>query len=196
MRISGWSSDVCSSDLAIAEAFSKAGRRVIGIDRNPITSPKRDRFHCLDLADAQQISAVCDTLHGELDELDVIIHNAAYQVRSGAHDTSLEDWDRVMAVNVRAPFLLTQLLYPLVRAARGSVVHIASVHALATSSNSAAYATSKGALLALMRAQAIDFAADGIRVNAILPGAVTTPMLDAGLKREGDTAEQIGRAHV
>src|SRR3546814_11599289 len=85
-----------------------------------------------------------------------------------------------MAVNVRAPFLLTQLLYPLVRAARGSVVHIASVHALATSSNSAAYATSKGALLALMRAQAIDFAADGIRVNAILPGAVNTLKLEIG----------------
>lgn len=174
--------------LAIAEAFAKAGRQIIGIDRRPATSPHVDRFHCLDLADPQQIAELCANLCSEVGELEAVVHNAAHQVRHGAQDTSLEDWDRVMAVNVRAPFLLTQLLYPQLRAARGSVVHIASVHALATSSKSAAYAASKGALLALMRAQAIDFAADGVRANAILPGAVDTPMLDAGLQREGDAA--------
>jgi glucose 1-dehydrogenase len=172
--------------LALAEAFSQAGRHVIGIDQNPVASPDIHRFHRLDLADPLQIVAVCENLQGEVTELEAIVHNAAYQVRCGAQNTSIEEWDRVMAVNVRAPFLLTQLLYPLLCSARGSVVHIASVHALATSSKSAAYAASKGALLGLTRAQAIDFAADGIRVNAILPGAVDTPMLDAGLNREGD----------
>lgn len=175
--------------LAIAETFAKAGRLVIGIDRRAVTSPSLHQSHCLDLADPQQIVELCSKLRSEVGELEAIVHNAAHQVRRGAQDTSLEDWDRVMAVNVRAPFLLTQLLYPQLCAARGSVVHVASVHAVATSSKSAAYAASKGALLALMRAQAIDFAADGVRANAILPGAVDTPMLDAGLQREGGTAE-------
>jgi NAD(P)-dependent dehydrogenase (short-subunit alcohol dehydrogenase family) len=175
--------------LAIAESFAKAGRQVIGIDRRPVTSSSIHRMHCLDLADPQQITGLCTSLLAEVDELEAVVHDAGHQVRRGAQDTPLQDWDRVMAVNVRAPFLLTQLLYPLLRAARGSVVHVASVHAVATSSKSAAYAASKGALVALMRAQAIDFAADGVRANAVLPGAVDTPMLEAGLQREDGTAD-------
>lgn len=95
-----------------------------------------------------------------------------------------------MGSNLRSVFLGTKLAYPLLKeAGGGAIVNVSSVHAIATSANIAAYAASKGGLLALTRAIAIEFAQDNIRANAILPGAVDTPMLRAGLGRghvEGD----------
>jgi NAD(P)-dependent dehydrogenase (short-subunit alcohol dehydrogenase family) len=77
-----------------------------------------------------------------------------------------------------------KLAYPLLKAAGGgAIVNVSSVHAVQTSKNVSAYAASKGGLLALTRSMAIEFAADNIRVNAILPGAVDTPLLRAGLNR-------------
>jgi glucose 1-dehydrogenase len=89
-----------------------------------------------------------------------------------------------MASNLRSVFLSTKLAYPLFKQANGgAIVNVSSVHAVQTSANIAAYAASKGGLLALTRAMAIEFAPDNIRVNAVLPGAVDTPMLRAGLGR-------------
>jgi NAD(P)-dependent dehydrogenase (short-subunit alcohol dehydrogenase family) len=89
-----------------------------------------------------------------------------------------------MASNLRSVFLGFKLAHPLLKAGGGgAVVNVSSVHAVATSANIAAYAASKGGLLALTRAMAIEFAPDNIRVNAVLPGAVDTPMLRAGLGR-------------
>jgi glucose 1-dehydrogenase len=89
-----------------------------------------------------------------------------------------------MASNLRSVFLGAKLSYPLLRAkGGGAIVNVSSVHAVATSTNIAAYAASKGGLLALTRAMAIEFAPDNVRVNAILPGAVDTPMLRNGMSR-------------
>ena len=90
-----------------------------------------------------------------------------------------------MASNLRSVFLSAKLAYPLLQnRGGGAVVNVSSVHAVATSKDIAAYAASKGGLLALTRAMAIEFAEDNVRVNAILPGAVDTPMLRAGLNRD------------
>ncbi|GIV64222.1 MAG: hypothetical protein KatS3mg045_1561 [Bellilinea sp.] len=113
-----------------------------------------------------------------------VIHNAALQIAKPLIETTAEEWDSVMASNLRSVFLGAKLAYPLLKAAGGgAIVNVSSVHAVATSANIAAYAASKGGLLALTRAMAIEFAPDNIRVNAILPGAVDTPMLRAGLNR-------------
>jgi NAD(P)-dependent dehydrogenase (short-subunit alcohol dehydrogenase family) len=99
-------------------------------------------------------------------------------------ETSVEEWDAVMANNLRSVFLGAKLAYPLLKTAGGgAIVNVSSVHAVQTSKDIASYAASKGGLLALTRAMAIEFAPDQIRVNAILPGAVNTPMLHAGLSR-------------
>jgi NAD(P)-dependent dehydrogenase (short-subunit alcohol dehydrogenase family) len=107
---------------------------------------------------------------------------------------SVAEWDEIMAVNVRSAFLLAQATHPLLKRTSGSIVNVSSVHAVATSANIAAYATSKGALLALTRALAIEFAPDNVRVNAILPGAVDTGMLRSGLQRghlSGDHVDEL-----
>jgi glucose 1-dehydrogenase len=106
------------------------------------------------------------------------------QISKPLLQTSVEEWDAVMASNLRSVFLSVKLAHPLFKAGGGgAIVNVSSVHAVATSANIAAYAASKGGLLALTRAMAIEFAPDNIRVNAILPGAVDTPMLRAGLNR-------------
>jgi glucose 1-dehydrogenase len=112
-----------------------------------------------------------------------LVNNAALQIVKSVVETSVAEWDQTMNVNARAAFLMAQEVWALLCATRGSVVNVASVHALATSTNIAAYAASKGALVALTRAMAIEFAPAGVRVNAVLPGAVDTAMLTAGLDR-------------
>jgi NAD(P)-dependent dehydrogenase (short-subunit alcohol dehydrogenase family) len=118
-------------------------------------------------------------------------------------ETTPEEWDRVMAVNVRSVYLGVRQLYPLMREQGGAIVNVSSVHAIATSANIAAYAASKGGMLALTRALAIELAGDKIRVNAVLPGAVETTMLYAGLGRGhlqgeevAELVEQLGSKHV
>jgi len=129
------------------------------------------------------MAAIFDQAQAFTNSLDALINNAALQVAKPLVETSVEEWDAVMAANLRSVFLGVKLAYPLLKMKGGAVVNVSSVHAIQTSANIAAYAASKGGLLALTRAMAIEFAPDDIRVNAILPGAVDTPMLRAGLGR-------------
>ena len=92
-------------------------------------------------------------------------------------DTDEDEWDRVFAVNVKGTYLISRATIPLLRAAGGgAIVNVSSVHALATVERCAAYAASKGAVLALSRQMAIDYAADGIRVIPLIVGSVDTEM--------------------
>jgi NAD(P)-dependent dehydrogenase (short-subunit alcohol dehydrogenase family) len=152
---------------ATVRLLREQGWQVIGVDRGGQPESGAHRHLTADLADEVAITQ----LVGQLDALDALVNNAAI---------SGEDWDAVMAVNVRAAFVATRDARPLLKASHGAVVNVSSVHALATASGVAAYAASKGALLALTRATALDLAADGIRVNAVIPGAIDTPMLRHG----------------
>ncbi|UYN88717.1 MAG: SDR family oxidoreductase [Anaerolineales bacterium] len=171
---------------ACVEHYHQLGWRVWAIDQAQPTPALPDgvTFIGVDLAVAGEVDAVVDQLTQQLGgHLHVLVNNAALQVAKSLAATSADEWDRVHAINLRAPFLLARDLYPALAAARGAVVNVSSVHAFATSADIGAYASSKGGLLALTRAMAIEFAKDGVRANAILPGATDTPMLQAGLDR-------------
>ena len=171
---------------ATLRLFAEKGWCVIGLDRSAFGDgfPENGHFIQTDIADPQafeksfeQVRALTPTLHA-------LVNNAALQIAKPLLETSVEEWDATMASNLRSAFLGVKFSHPLLKAAgAGAVVNVSSVHAVQTSANIAAYAASKGGLLALTRAMAIEFAADNIRVNAILPGAVDTPMLRAGLGR-------------
>lgn len=166
--------------------FADCGWRVIGVDRAPFQSPfpENGLFIQSDISDPAALEAIFLQARGFSDRLHALINNAALQIAKPLLDTTVEEWDAVMASNLRSVFLSAKLAYPLFKAAGGgAIVNVSSVHAVQTSANIAAYAASKGGLLALTRAMAIEFAPDNIRVNAILPGAVDTPMLRAGLGR-------------
>ena len=177
---------------ATVHRFSIAGWRVVGVDRSPFAGafPENGLFIQSDISIGENIESIFSQAHQFTDRLHALVNNAALQVSKPLLETSVGEWDAVMASNLRSVFLGVKLAHPLFKAAGGgAIVNVSSVHAVATSANIAAYAASKGGLLALTRAIAIEFAPDNIRANAILPGAVDTPMLRAGLGRghvEGD----------
>lgn len=182
---------------ATVSLFSEKGWRVIGVDRSEFGNdfPKNGLFIRSDISRAEDMQAIFEKAHQFTESLDVLVNNAAMQIAKPIIETTVEEWDAVMASNLRSVFLGVKLAYPLLKKGDGAVVNVSSVHAIQTSANIAAYAASKGGLLALTRAMAIEFAPDNIRVNAILPGAVDTPMLRAGLGRghvgHGDVQERL-----
>ncbi len=171
---------------AAVKVFSENGWRVVGVDRSEYGDafPKNGLFIHSDISNPDEIKTIYDQARSFSPTLDAVVNNAAIQIAKPLIETTVEEWDTVMASNLRSVFLGARLAHPLLKASGGgAIVNVSSVHAVATSANIAAYAASKGGLLALTRAMAIEFAADNIRVNAILPGAVDTPMLRAGLER-------------
>ena len=183
--------------------FAGRGWRVIGVDRSPLREveggepfPKDGLFIQADISHPESAEQIFEQARAFHPTLDALVNNAAVQVAKPLVDTTVEEWDSVMASNLRSVFLFVKLAHPLLKASGGgAIVNVSSVHAVQTSANIAAYAASKGGLLALTRAMAIEFAPDDIRVNAILPGAVDTPMLRAGLGRghvgHGDLQERL-----
>lgn len=185
---------------ATSRAFRQDGWFVIGTDRRAVESAPgdgpaaADEFIRTDLSKPGAIDEL--VAHIGNGRLDALVNNAAFQANLPVHETPDAVFDEVLTTNLRAPFQLIREFTPHLRATRGAVVNVSSVHAVATSANVAAYAVSKGGLVALTRSTAIDLAPFGIRCNAVLPGAVRTTMLMDGLSRrphpdgaEGNLAE-------
>jgi NAD(P)-dependent dehydrogenase (short-subunit alcohol dehydrogenase family) len=189
---------------ATAQVFHEAGWTVVGIDRRrDAKAPGLDDFVLADVSEPEAPHGIMERIGSRHGRLDALVNNAACQVCKPILETSVEEWDMLQACNVRSVFLSAQSAYRMLKESRGAVVNVSSVHAVATSVGIAAYAASKGALLALTRAMALEFGPDHVRVNAVLPGAVDTPMLHAGLGRghvQGDSVARLvrglGKKHV
>ena len=170
--------------LATAELFAARGWRAIATDRRELDSlPAGVEFWSGDLARLGELESLIARLQQEPGRLDALVNNAAIQVVKPILETTPEEWTTTMQVNLTAAFELSRKAYPLLKTFQGAIVNVSSVHALATSKGIAAYAASKGGMLALTRAMALEFGADGVRVNAVLPGAVDTDMLNESIQR-------------
>lgn len=168
---------------AIAIAFAEAGWEVMAAGR--------DEGRLEEVADVSDNIAIwagelseseaCDDLLADtIDEfgsLDCLVNNAGVIVRASVADTSNQDWRYTMGINLDVPFYLSRAALPHLLQSAGSIVNIASDWGLKGGERAAAYCASKGALVQLTRAMAIDHAPDGLRVNAICPGDIDTPML-------------------
>lgn len=171
---------------AIVELFAERGWRVSAVDRESQEDiPAGATAYQADVSQADDVDRLARDMAGPLDAL---VNNAAIGLNKALAETQVEEWDAVMAANARSIFLMTRACLPALKQARGAVVNIGSVHALATVRHVGAYAASKGAVLALTRAMALEFGGDGVRANAVLPGAVDTPMLRRGLSRQVPSA--------
>jgi NAD(P)-dependent dehydrogenase (short-subunit alcohol dehydrogenase family) len=167
---------------ATAALFRRAGWTTAGVDRlEPGEESQIDAYLQLDVS-RPDVGEALGRLLERLGGLNALVNNAAMQLEKPLTDTSVTEWDEVIATNLRGAFLTTQAACGPLRASHGAIVNVSSVHAVATSGGLAAYATSKGALAAFTRAAALELAPE-IRVNAVLPGAVDTPMLRSGLRR-------------
>ncbi len=180
---------------AAVSAFVEAGWDVAAVDRRPLGGVSENvREYRVDVSRPEEVRRLFQEVERDFGRLVAVVNNAAVQIGKPLLETSAEEWDEVMASNLRSAFLTARYGHALLRGGRGSIVHVSSVHAVATSSHIAAYAASKGGLVALTRAMAIELAPDQIRVNAVLPGAVDTPMLGEGMKRgagSGTAAERL-----
>jgi NAD(P)-dependent dehydrogenase (short-subunit alcohol dehydrogenase family) len=141
----------------------------------------------VDVTDPASTEALATAVVGDLGRIDVLFNNAGIAGVGLLHETSVELWDRVMAVNVRGVFLVARAVLPhMIAAHAGSIVNMSSTIAEIGLANRASYAASKGAVLALTRQMQADYAAHGIRVNALLPGTIHTPFVDRYLAESYD----------
>lgn len=172
---------------ACVHEFAAAGFWTIGIDVEP--GSDADEHLVIDLASPDCGREVADVVGDR--GVSVLINNAAVPGDGLLLEADTETWESTMAVNLRAPFLVSRALYPaLASEGGGAIVNIASVHALASSPGAGIYATAKGGLVALTRAMALEWA-PSVRVNSVLPGAVDTEMLARGLARSGQSADDL-----
>ena len=190
--------------MATAKLFHDSSWYVVGIDlaKSPAPLDGIDCFIQADVSDHVAWEKVCSQLRSQVKQVDALVNNAAIQICKSLVETNPDEWDRVMAVNLRSVYLGVRSLYSLMKETESAIVNVSSVHAVATSTQIAAYAASKGGMLALTRALALELAPK-IRVNAVLPGAVDTEMLRSGLMRghvEGGTADELvaalGKKHI
>jgi len=168
---------------AIAIALAEAGWDVMAAGR--------DEGRLAEVADVSDSIATwagelgesgdCDELVAEaVDEfgaIDCLVNCAGVIVRSDVADTSDDDWRHTMAINLDVPFFLSRAALPHLLESEGSIVNVASDWGLRGGTRAAAYCASKGAIVMLTRAMALDHARDGVRVNAVCPGDTDTPML-------------------
>ncbi|NOZ25660.1 MAG: SDR family oxidoreductase [Nitrospirae bacterium] len=181
--------------LGIAEAFVANGADVLLIarDRDKLeraaaglsSSGRKIEWLSADLSDVSSIYRTADEIIRIYPELDILVNNAGTARFTPFEAVTPEELDAHIALNVKAPFLLTQRLLPALERRRGNVINISSYfsHKMSPARPSTAYSLSKGALDSLTLSLACELGRKGIRVNAIAPGTVDTPLVRSNLKR-------------
>jgi len=174
---------------AIAERFGAEGAAVVVAEvdtangksaAQAISKGGQALFVQTDVSDEAQVRAMTEAALDRYGRIDILCNNAAVLLvheEAPAHELSNEAWDRTMAVNLRGYWLCSKYVIPaMLRQGGGSVIHVASPTGMFGFTRLTAYSTSKGGVIGLMRAMAADYAPHHIRVNAIVPGTIDTPM--------------------
>jgi NAD(P)-dependent dehydrogenase (short-subunit alcohol dehydrogenase family) len=188
---------------AIACDLCARGARLILVDRNAkgiadaaeaISALSGLAIHPLvaDLASPAEIQSLAQTIAKLVPQVDVLVNNAAIELDLPFHEVTAEIFDQVLGINLRAPMLLSQALVPLFPPGGGAIVNISSIHATHAFANAIPYACSKAALVALTRNLGLELAPRNIRVNAVCPGYIDTPMWDEWLLL-ADDPEKLAR---
>lgn len=172
---------------SLARQFKAAGWNIIGVDIQGDTHKYCDLYINADISRADAVQSMFQDIKKQFNTIHCIINNAALQIEKNLLETTEEEWDSVFRVNVYSIFHIIKYFINLIH--NGSVINISSVHSRATSKGLAAYAASKGSVSSLTRVMALELADYNIRVNAILPGATQTPMLDKSIERKENHEE-------
>lgn len=185
---------------AIAQMYGKHGAKVVIADVNEETGAealealKANQIEALfvktDVSDEDSVINLINTTVDHFGGLDILVNNAAVSVRKSAKETSFSEWQKVIGVNLTGAFLCSKYaVEQMEKRKSGAIVNVASWHADKTITRFAAYAASKGGMTALTRQMALDCGAHNIRVNAVLPSTVDTPMLYETMKNLPDPDE-------
>ena len=153
--------DILDSGLRVASTIQSMGLQSIFVKG--------------DVSEVKSTEQIVSETIDKYGQLDIVVNNAGIVIPGRVDNTSPEDWDRTMAVNVRGVYLLSKFAIPHLRKTQGTIINVASAVALMGAKDRAAYTASKGALVSLTRAMAVDYMEDKIRVNCICPGTTDTP---------------------
>ncbi|HEY1744402.1 MAG TPA: SDR family oxidoreductase [Granulicella sp.] len=183
--------------LECARAYTREGARVAIADVDLEQTEKAVQelgatafgVSC-DVADGASVTKAVAQVIAEFGVIDAVHNNAGISMPSKPlHLTEEEEWDRLLRVNLKSVFWTAKACYPHLKASRGSILNTASMVGVMGQSNHAAYVATKGGMISLTKAMALDYAADGIRVNAVCPAGVWTPMLRQWATEQENPAE-------
>ena len=182
----------------VAERFVQEGARVAIVGRDLERGQALERslgvaFVRCDVTDAAQVKRMVDEVMQRLGRIDVLFNNAGIINFGSVVDASIDEWDALMATNVRGVFLVSRHVLPhMLAGGGGSIINMGSNLGLVGTRGAAAYAASKGAVVQLTRAMSLDHIGDGVRVNCVCPGTIETPLVQR--QRVGRTAAQMQAA--
>lgn len=186
--------------LETALAFGKLGTKLILVENsapngeNALQTMDKLGYTAhlvvVDVQDSAQVQHAVTETEKRWGRLDVLVNNAGIYVQGSALETSEEDWNKVLAVNLTGAFLFIKYTLPLMRKNGGGVIiNVASEAGLVGIKGQAAYNVSKAGMINLTRSCAVDFAPLGVRVNCICPGTTDTPLVQAAIQRTNDPAK-------
>jgi len=172
--------------LGMARGLARAGASVVVAARNPVKSAQavaelqvlgaRAIAIETDVSSDSSITALMEQAASDFGRLDILVNNAGTNVRLPAQELTLEQWHQVLDTNLTGAFLCAKAAYPYLKAGGGKVINVGSMLSLFGSAVAAAYGASKGGVVQLTKSLAVGWAADGIQVNAILPGWIDTAL--------------------
>ena len=188
--------------LTTALRFAVEGAKVVVADIEDASQEVREIvrrgaeaiFVQVDVSSEPQVDKLIERTVAAYGRLDVLVNNAGVELARKVTDTSEAEWDRLMNVNLKGVFLCSKAAIPVMQRNGGVIVNVASELGLVGGSEIAAYCASKGGVVQLTKAMAVDHAADGIRVNCVCPGPVSTPLLEAIIRASSDPEEE--RRHI
>lgn len=183
-----------------AKAYAAAGAKVCIADLQASGREKIAQlpgeghaFHTCDVTSGAAVQSLFEAISRDFGRLDAIHNNAGLAHPAKAlHNTEDAEWEALMRVNLKSIYLTTRHGIALLRASKGSILHTSSLVGSIGQDNHAAYVATKGAVNALTKAMALDYAPDGIRVNAVAPAAIRTPMLEAWSAQQPQPEEMQG----
>lgn len=202
MRLEGTVAVVTGAASGIGRAgaleFAKEGARVAAVDINGPGAEETARTIaaaggtalpvCCDVSDPASVQNLVSRVVAEFGQVNALFNNAAIQISKTIEGTTPEEWARQMAINVGGIFLCSKYFLPDLRKTRGSIINMSSVNGFFVEPMCAGYCATKGAIIALTKAMAIDHGREGIRVNCICPGYIDAGLAEAYFQAQPDPA--------
>ena len=195
-----------------AEALAAAGAAVVVAEVNPTTGQEavkaiqdaggRAWLRRTDVTNPDDVDGLIHQTLDQWDRLDILVNNVGTHIPGTILETTEEQWDFLLTLNLKSVYLCCRAALPALLRTKGCIINISSMTGLVGQRDGAAYTASKGGIIALTKAIALDHAAGGVRVNCICPGNVDTPLMQAWIARQRDpeavrtrvmTSQPVGR---